>query len=131
MSKKSFFIISMDIYEFDIIVSCGQSNSELLESLHDIEGGKTTIIDQFKYDIENPPHADGYCAVIKSGSALLRMMEYPTTAKDFGIMMHEVFHSISHPFRILGMKLSPNSEEAYAYAIGYVSTQIFAQLWKQ
>lgn len=42
--KTAFFIVSLDVYEFDIIVSFGQSNDEVLKSLNKVKGGKKHLI---------------------------------------------------------------------------------------
>lgn len=130
--NKAFFLVELAVFDYDIIVSCGQSNKEIYKSLLEIPGGKKHLIKEFKYGIENPPSAaDAYCIILDNGCTLLRLFDYPKKASDYGVLMHEVLHSIATPLRRRGLKLSNKSEEAYAYAIGYVSEKIFAQLWKQ
>jgi hypothetical protein len=51
----------------------------------------------------------------------------PRTAEEKGVLSHEVFHAVSSLFLdYVGMKLTTDSEEAYAYTIGFV----IKEFWK-
>ena len=41
---------------------------------------------------------------------------------------HEVFHCANHILDVCGLELSPESEEAYAYLIGYLDSEIRKEL---
>jgi hypothetical protein len=48
-----------------------------------------------------------------------REIEYPS------IVAHEAFHVTAHIMRYVGIRLSRNSEEAYAYLLQYIMDKIY------
>lgn len=52
------------------------------------------------------------------------MPSKPKTAEDIGFLAHEVFHAVAEIMRTIGVTFSEDSEEIYAYTIGYVMHQI-------
>lgn len=49
-------------------------------------------------------------------------------AKEKRDIVHECFHAISYTLRSRGIKLTDDSDEAFAYAIGFLAEQIFNNL---
>lgn len=43
-------------------------------------------------------------------------------------IVHECFHAISYTLRSRGIKLTDDSDEAFAYAIGFLTSEIFDNL---
>lgn len=41
---------------------------------------------------------------------------------------HELFHAVSYVMKTIGMPLEEDSEEAYAYLLGYVTQEFYRQL---
>lgn len=64
----------------------------------------------------------------ESKHILIRMPEYPVDPYDIGMLQHEIFHAVSFALRRIGMLLSIESDESYAYLIGYLTTEIFKKL---
>lgn len=58
----------------------------------------------------------------------VRLNYYPSTAKDFGLVQHEIFHCIEFILDSIGMKLTYSSDEAYAYLIQYLTEKIYELL---
>lgn len=56
---------------------------------------------------------------------VIRMANYPITVTDYGILQHEIFHAIDQILKYIGMTLSDDSDEAYAYLIEYVTREIY------
>lgn len=50
--------------------------------------------------------------------------QLPTTAEDFGFFSHEIFHAAHALMISIGANLSDDSEEAYAYLIGYLTKRV-------
>jgi hypothetical protein len=53
------------------------------------------------------------------------------TTKDHGLLAHEVFHATDLLMENIGMKLSRDSDEAYAYLIQYITVEIYDKLWNK
>lgn len=47
-----------------------------------------------------------------------------TSAEDFGFLVHELLHAVSETMRMIGVDFSEDSEEVYAYTIGWLAHQI-------
>lgn len=133
MSKKAKpinFIISLEVYPFDVMVSIGQTDKQLAESLKPYDNGRMTERDYelCKYTSDT---CLGRAAMFSTNSSILRTRQIPKTANDFGNMAHEVFHVVTFVMHQIGMKLVVmKSDEAYAYLIGYLTENIYKELNK-
>lgn len=124
-NKKHNFIIPLVIYPFDVMVSIGQSDKELYP-----------ILKKFGVDTEDDnllTHSNtqrGRTILFKGNQTLIRMYESKTTPVWFGNLAHEIFHAVEFILERAGMKLTLDSDEAYAYLIGYLTRKIHEQLSK-
>lgn len=119
------FIISFEIYPFDLMVSIGQTDEELTAAL--AEHGVTAHVPALiGYGINCPAK---YAFWNKESTFLLRIHELPTTSKMFGALAHEICHIVSWALETLGFKLKCSSSgEAYAYLTGWITEKIYKQL---
>lgn len=62
------------------------------------------------------------------GQTIVRLPKRPVTPVEFGTLSHEIFHAVDYIFRRIGMKLGADSDEAYAYLIGYVTEQFWKEI---
>ena len=60
----------------------------------------------------------------EQGIFFIWMPSKPTTAEDIGFLAHEVFHAVAEIMRTIGVTFSENSEEIYAYTVGYLMHKI-------
>jgi hypothetical protein len=67
---------------------------------------------------------------ITGGQTIIRIPKKPETPQEIGTLSHEIFHGVDFIFRRIGISLSDNSNEAYAYLIGYVTEQFFNKIIK-
>lgn len=121
---KSNYIIAMDIYQHDLMLSIGESDEVLFKKL--INAG----VDES--EVEQAKYASGglgrYC-LFKSGQSLIRIKAKPKIPQEFGTLAHEIFHIATALLWRIGMKLKlKSSDEAYAYLIGYLTTEIYKKL---
>lgn len=127
--KGKNFIIDLVVYPYDIMFSIGQTD-------YAFELALSTMVNEVDLrDILRDPiislspetrgrtfhHHEG-------GQTVIRLPSIPKTPTEIGTLSHEIFHAVSFIFRRIGMKASSNSEEAYAYAIGYVTEQFWTKL---
>lgn len=66
--------------------------------------------------------------VLSDGKMILRLAGYPESAEDYGLLQHEIFHVAELGLHDLGMKLTMDSDEAYAYTIQFLTRKIYKLL---
>ena len=52
------------------------------------------------------------------------MPNKPSTAEDLGFLVHELFHAVVEMCEIIGAELVSQSQEFYAYLIGYLTERV-------
>ena len=57
--------------------------------------------------------------------SLLWLNDIPYSVADCGILVHEIEHYVFNLFDRIGMEHTTASDEAYAYMIGYVFSEIY------
>lgn len=60
----------------------------------------------------------------KFNTFFIWMPEKPKTAQEAGTLAHEIFHATCAMLENMGMALSDDSEEAYAYTIGFITEKL-------
>lgn len=115
--KKLNAIIPLVIYPFDVMVSFGQSDKEFKKylSAKGVEWNDIFIMDgQGKYVMTN------------RNQSIIRLWNYPDEPELYGTLQHEIFHCVTMILDKVGMKFDlQSSDEAYAYLIGYLTTEIY------
>lgn len=64
------------------------------------------------------------------GQTCLRLPKIPYTCQDYGILAHEIFHAVDMVLRRMGITLSADSDEVYAYTIDYVTKEVYKAINK-
>ena len=122
--KPKNFVIPLNIYPFDVMVSFGQTDEELLKNL-----SKCLTIEQIKNkELWSDNEKDGRTVIFSSGQTLIRMPKIPKSAKEYGTLQHEIFHATEFVLSRIGMTLCDKSDEAYAYLIGYLTSEIYKRI---
>lgn len=117
------FIIPLVVYPFDVIVSISESDEALFKKL------KKRGIDVADTNLSVYSNTTRGRTIIFSGNqSLIRMYELRDTPEWYGNLAHEVFHAVEFILERVGMKLTMKSDEAYAYLVGYITTEIFKRL---
>ena len=65
------------------------------------------------------------------GIAVIVFYRWNNDASDYGVLSHEIFHVIDMNLRSKGITLSDDSDEVYAYHMGYFTREIYHLLWKK
>lgn len=114
----------MDIYPFDVMVSIGESNKQLVKSLKRYEG--SLMERDYELCKYTSAHAQGRACMFTNNASFLRIRKLPKTPKEFGSLAHEIFHVATFIMDRIGMKLEVMvSDEAYAYLISYLTERIY------
>jgi hypothetical protein len=118
------FILPLIIYPFDVMVSMGETDEQLKKTI------KRYSVTEKELDEISLIGSGRYC-LFECGASLLRTKTIPTSAFDFGVLQHEIFHATVSVLWKIGMKLEINvSDEAYAYLAGYLTEQIYKRIGK-
>ena len=112
-------VIPLVLYPFDLMVSCGQTDDQLKASLK-----KYGIEWQDRLILDCPAH---YVRLARN-QPVIRTANYPITVTDYGILQHEIFHATDQILRYIGINLTDDSDEAYAYLIEYITREVYKKL---
>ena len=109
-------IIPYQIYPFDVIVS-----------YQTLEGIKKTLRGLLPDDIHDELDELDHCTdartiMFSGGQTVIWFNKDPS----YGLISHEVFHAVTYLMDRIGVTLSPSSDEAYAYAVQYLTNEIYS-----
>ena len=115
---KEFQIIYYVVYPFHLAISYHHSFNELEKALQNV------LPEDVWYQIKEFENTEvGKTIMFTSGQTCIWFKE--TT---YSTISHEIFHAIDFLMRRIGCKLTPSSDDAYAYLIGYITTEIYKNL---
>ena len=114
-------IINIDIYKRDVMVCfCDKVMLERKLKQYDID---RACLQEIVDEIDDSSTGRSF-AITDSGPFLLWMPRIPETAVEFGTLSHEVFHTVCFIMKGIGAEFSDDSEEPYAYLVGYLTEKI-------
>jgi hypothetical protein len=122
-NKALNFIIPLNVYPFDVMVSLGEKDTDLITKLKKM-GVDTTD----KGITDYSPSSRGRCIMFEGGQTLIRIYRYDKSSYFYGYLAHEIFHAVEFIMDHIGMKLVRESDEAYAYLISFLTTEIHKRL---
>lgn len=123
--KPYFFIIPLVIYPFDVIVSIDEDDNILLKRLLK-KGIKEKDCKPF---IKMSKNVVGRAFILPSNETVIRFKTLEDKSEMAGNIAHEVFHAVTFILERVGVKFDLNiSDEAYAYLIGHLTTEIYKNL---
>ena len=114
------FIVSWKIYPFDVMVSVKERQEDIVKRI-ERTGYKLDADEKEKLWMTG----QGRTVMLRGGQTILRL----DTLKH-GVISHEVFHAVDFLMNKVGIKLTEESDEAYAYAIEYLTNEIYKNLKK-
>lgn len=112
-------IIPIDIYNTDMLFVIG-TKDELKQSLNKYLE-KEDVDDAYNVmaaDIDDITM--GRSAYLNSGQVVL----WISNTKDKGTLAHEIFHVVCYIMEKVGISLCHESDEAYAYLIGFITNKV-------
>ena len=125
INEKNYFIIKLGVYPFDVMVSIDESDEIISKRL--IRYGVT--LDAMSEILNMPDTARGRCAMLPSNQTVIRLKTQPKKYDMMSVISHEVFHAVAFIMDRIGVKLEVSiSDEAYAYCIGFLTTEIYKKL---
>jgi len=110
-----FKVIPLEVYGHDVVVSIGQTDEDLYEQIKENISKKDFKKHMAKQTAIATTHK------LRTGGILIRFSE---NIDNPGIVAHEAFHAIIFLFKKIGISFCYESEEAYAYALEYLTNEI-------
>lgn len=111
-------IISWGVYPFDVLVT----TEDYETTVRGIERTGYKLNEEEKRALEMS--GVGRTVMLKNGAIVIRLLMPPKTPKQIGTVAHEAFHATCFLFERIGIKFGHKSDEAFAYAIDYLTTEI-------
>lgn len=123
-NKSYNFTIPLVLYPFDFMISINETDEQILSAL--------SGFDLDKEDLElitniNSTTVGRYC-LLKNNQTVIRLKRPLDTPAMMGTLSHEIYHAVYNLFDVIGMEMTRASEEAYAYAIGYVTQKVYENI---
>lgn len=124
-SKKASFHITVDVYNFDLMLSFGESNAEVVSALVK-RGYDKRLIGDIGYSTDT---SFGCYIATPTGAGLIRMRKIPRGSFGFGCLAHEIFHATEYLLQAVGIPHNKEfSSEAYAYVIQHITEKVYDKL---
>jgi len=117
------FIIDLVIYPFDIMVSVSETDNEFKRAVKDYD-----IKDDSIANFKKHPISLARTTMLEGGQTIIRLRRYDGTAEQRGTVAHEIFHATIFILNRIGMDLTLESDEAYAYLNQYITEKMYEQL---
>lgn len=120
------FIIPLVVYPFDVMISVGESDKQVRSAVRKrLHADDFTVFDgdPHLFHMVNGCHARTVHNPF-GGQTVIRFESEP----DHGIVAHEIFHAVNYVLTRVGITLSQDSDEAYAYLLHYVVSQYYEKV---
>lgn len=72
-------------------------------------------------------HATTYFQIY--GVSIIYFFHWEGKANDYGVLQHEIFHSVDNMLRYRDINLSDDSDEVFAYCIGHLTRELYNKIW--
>ena len=123
MNKKRFFLLKGIIYPYDTVVCLGVSKEEILQYME--KNYIDSLTSEDKDALEMPLNTKGRTLRLKNNAYILWTKYFPVNVEHFETLNHEIFHTSDMMLRKAGLSLSDDSDEAWAYMIGWMTREIY------
>ena len=112
------FVIGWVIYPFNVLVCVGEKQPNIIRRI-ERTGYKLNEEEKEKLWMSGT----GRTVMLEGGQTVMRIDKV-----DHAIIAHEVFHAVEFLMERIRIKLTYENDEAYAYAIQYLTNEISKQL---
>lgn len=115
-------VIPIEIYNTDLLVCFGDVQG-VKEALQKHIGDEKTEETMRNFGKVGKTTLARTC-MAANGGVVIWMPLLPDNTKDYATLAHETLHATAFIMRKAGVPFSTDTEEAYAYLIGYITLQI-------
>ncbi len=106
--------IPVSVYDSQVIVLIGHTKEEVLKWID--KNVENDVKESAKGLINVESCTRGRTACLSGGGSIIWIVKHNNP-----VLVHELFHATAHLLRIKGIPLTQESEEAYAYLLGYLT----------
>ena len=119
--KAGFLLINGETWPYDVVVGLGVDRDQFKDYL------KRRFVNPLTKDDDEKLFCKGHGLTLRleNKSFVLWLKKFPNTPDGFGFLAHEIFHTADLMLRSAGMELSSDSDEAWAYQIGWLTNIIY------
>lgn len=128
VSDQSAFVVRHGGYPFDVLVCVGLTGEQVVAKLREYDDCEPTHDDIKRLTDPEDVARIGRTIWLDGCQTVLQLNEWRGSITHLGHLAHEVFHAVSMLFEKLGMVLSGDSDEAYAFAIEQLTVKILRQI---
>lgn len=128
-----FFVIDVDLYMCQFMISVNQDNTQLADSLID-ERVLSSLHDP-DYEMYMGPFLGmkkttlATTAFYPSGVVAVKLNQFSTGDPDcMSILVHELSHAVMFTFDRIGMPHNGDTDEAYSYLLGFLMKKFFENI---
>lgn len=121
--KKGFLYIPGTVFPYDILVCLGTTKQDIIKYMDD--KFENALTDKERTNLEIRGH--GLAARLENNTYILWLKEFPTAYNDADYLAHEIFHVADLMLRKAGLELCDESDETWAYLIGYITKKIYTE----
>lgn len=131
-NKSKNFIVRGTIYPFDVMFSVMESDDNFAKALMKYHFEPPVLYssndDSSVLKMDDNDSCNGRTFMCQTGQTIIRLKNYPSTPYRQGVLVHEVFHAVYFIFNRIGLELTRDSEEAYAYFIDYLTREFYSNI---
>jgi hypothetical protein len=116
------FIVKYEVYPFDLLVSINEDWNKIEKIL------KSKLPTELHNEISENKNI-ARTTMFSGGATLIRMnLSIEDHVYFLSTLQHEIFHAVNFLMDKIDISLSDNSDEAYAYMIGYITKKIYNKI---
>lgn len=123
-SVLKLFVVAHAGYPFDVLVAIGAPHEKVVGWL---ARHGTDLSEEDRDLIKMRPTSKGRTVMLTTNQTVIQLLRLGNTPDDLAHLAHEVFHAVDMLMQRIGVTLSPNSDECYAYAIANLTKRILAK----
>ena len=128
LNKSKTFGIFVPIYEAMVIVSYNTSQDALIKALKadEVCDEKDILVFELSKE-EYTPTPKGAITIEMGNVYIIDISKHDNKFSLHNTITHELFHVVHMLLQQKGLKLTDDSQEAYAYLIGYLTEEIYRE----
>lgn len=120
------YTISGTVYPYDVIVGIGCEMKDIIKY-----GNKKYVNPFTDKDLEAMKIEDttnGRSVMLENNALVLWTRNTPISPDHIGILAHEIFHIADMTLYKVGLELTPESDEAWAHYIHWLTKEIYKKI---
>lgn len=119
------FILSWELYPFDVMVSVGETTDQVLKR---IRRTSYKLTDEEVEQLNMGPTHKGRTVMLRGGQTILRLTRFNGDPDSVATLAHEAFHAVEFLFARIATTHRDEGEEPWAYALEWLMRNALIRL---